>query len=330
MQQTNGFHAAMRSWVAIAAVLGGVALGGAAATATDRLHGVILGVTPQSGDVVVRHDAFGGMPSMTMPFRVVPAARARELQPGNAIDAVVDRSTEPWTLRDVTISTTQAVTAPAAHAPIVPLAVGDLVPDTPFVDQRGQPFRFSQLRGEDVVLAFIYTRCQDPRMCPLVSAKFNALQRRLGARKLHLVEVTLDPSYDRPPVLARYGATFGADPAVWTLAVGDAAPTLDFSAHFGIVAFPDPNVGIIHSENTVEIDADGRIQNMITDTSWQPDEILADIDARHRFAANPLARVLVWFANVGGTRDLVIVGAIIAALLYLIYRVARGISAKRA
>ncbi len=317
----------MKHMVVAAIVAFGIpAICAPAGAATEHLHGVILGLTPQNGQAVVRHDPFGGMPSMTMPFRIVPASRIGELQPGNAIDATVDTSTEPWTLRDVTVSTTQAVTSGVVRS-VAPLAVDDLVPDTPFVDQRGRPFRMSQLRGKDVVLAFVYTRCQDPRMCPLVSAKFNALQHKRGARALHLVAVTLDPSYDRPPVLARYGTMFGADPAVWTLAVGDAAPTLDFAARFGIVTFPDPNVGIIHSENTVEITPDGRIANMFADTTWQPDEILADIDARHRLAESPFARV---FAALRGIGDLAGVLAIVAALGYLAARVARGILTKRA
>jgi len=312
--------------IAAIVALGIPAICAPAGAATEHLHGVILGLTPQNGQAVVRHDPFGGMPSMTMPFRIVPASRVGELQPGNTIDATVDTSTEPWTLRDVTVSTTQRVTSGAVRS-VAPLAVGDLVPDTPFFDQRGRPFRMSQLRGKDVVLAFIYTRCQDPHMCPLVSAKFNALQHKRGTRAVHLVEVTLDPSYDRPPVLARYGTMFGADPAVWTLAVGDAVPTLDFAARFGIVTFPDANAGIIHSENTVEITPDGRIANMFADTSWQPDDILADIDARHRLADRPFARVFAAFRGIG---DLAGVLAIVAALGYLAARVARGIRAKRA
>ena len=319
----------IRRWAAIALALAGLAIPRLAGAATEHLHGVILGLTPQSGQAVVRHDAFGSMPAMTMPFRVMPRARMRELQPGNTIDATVDTSTDPWTLRDIVVATTQTVAAPPLSH-VTPLVLGDVVPDTPFVDQRGRTFRFSQLRGGDVVLAFVYTRCQDPHMCPLVSAKFNALQRTRGPRRLHLVEVTLDPSYDRPPVLERYGAMFGADPRVWTLAVGDAQPTLDFAARFGIVAVPDPNIGIIHSENTVEIDPDGRIQNMRTDVGWQPNEILADIDARHALAANPFMRVATNVSALRGFGDLALGLALVVALAYALIRLARGIFAKRA
>lgn len=289
---------------------------------TTRIHGIVLSVTPQTGEAIVRHDPFGGMPSMAMPFRVVPRARATELLPGNEIEATVDTGTDPWSLHNIAIVTTRSIAAPS-KAHIVPLSVGDTVPETPFLDQSGRPFRLSMLRGQDVVLAFIYTRCQDPQMCPLISAHFNLLQRKLGARAAHLVEVTLDPSYDRPPVLARYARTFGADSRRWTIAVGDAQATLDFAARFGIVVFPDPTQGIIHSENTVEIGPDGVIRAMFPDATWQPDAILADIDARRAASdAGPRARI----DEVGyGALALVIV----AALGYLSFRVARRIALAR-
>jgi protein SCO1/2 len=311
---------------------------GMAVAKAERVHGLVLAVTPNDGQAIVRHDAFGSMPAMTMPFRVVPRAQLGTLQAGNTIDGIVDTSTEPWTLRDVRVSTTQAVTSDSPLRRVVPVSVGDLVPDTPFVDQTGRPFRFSQLRGEDALLAFVYTRCRDPRMCPLISAKFHALAERIGARRMHLVEVTLDPSYDRPPVLARYGKMFGADPRVWTLAVGDAEPTLDFAARFGITAFPDQDAGNIHAENTVEIGPDGRIRSMITETSWQPDEIIADVDNSHGTASNPFARLDLWLSRTAvavcgnnvaafsGLGDLAVVLLIVAAFGYLLFRVARGIA----
>jgi cytochrome oxidase Cu insertion factor (SCO1/SenC/PrrC family) len=311
---------------------------GMAVAKAERVHGLVLAVTPKDGQAIIRHDAFGSMPAMTMPFTVVPRAQLGTLQAGNTIDATVDTSTEPWTLRNLTVSTTQAVTSGSPLRRVVPVNVGDLVPDTPFLDQTGRPFRFSQLRGQDALLAFIYTRCQDPRMCPLISAKFHALQQRLGTRRMHLVEVTLDPSYDRPAVLDRYGKMFGANPRAWTLAVGDAEPTLNFAAQFGITAFPDQDSGIIHAENTVEIGPDGRIRSMITETSWEPDQILADVDNSHGEASNPLARFDLWLSRTAvamcgnnvaafsGLGDFAVVLLIVASFGYLLFRVARGIA----
>ena len=310
----------------------------ATAQAAQRLHGVVLAVTPKTGEVIVRHDPFGSMPAMTMPFRILPRSRAAQLQPGAEIDAVVDTKTEPWTLSNVTSTSAAPLTQDSSPLRrVLPLKIGDRVPDTPFLDQRGRPFRFSDLRGQYVVLSFIYTRCQDARMCPLISAKFRQLQDQLGARKAHLVEVTLDPTYDRPPVLARYAKVFGANPARWSLVVGDAEPTLDFAARFGITTFPDPHIGIIHAENTVIIDADGRVRTMITETSWLPRELLAQIDADRGLASNPIDRLNLWLssaavavcgnsvAGFSGLTDLAIVLAIVGALAYLLYRLARKI-----
>ena len=316
---------------------------GVAGANAERLHGLVLAVTPQDGQAIVRHNAFGTMPAMTMSFQVVPRTELGTLQPGSTIDATVDTSTEPWTLRDVKVGATRTLANDGNPLRrIVPLRVGDVVPDIPFYDQTGRPFRFSDLRGQDAVLSFIYTRCRDPRMCPLISAKFAALQQRIGKRRLHLVEVTLDPNYDRPPVLARYAKTYGANPQHWTLAVGDTDATLDFASRFGITNFPDRNIGIIHDENTVEIAPDGRIRSMITTTSWQPDEIIADIDNSRGVASNPLERFDLWLshaavavcgnsvASFSGLSDLALVLLIIGTGTYVIVRVARSIFAKSA
>ncbi len=308
------------------------------ASAATRLHGVVLAVTPKTGQAIVRHDAFGAMPAMTMPFRIVPRQRAAQLQAGATIDADVDTKTEPWTLSNVSSTSAQSLTTDTSPLRrVTPLHLGDVVPDTPFVDQTGKPFRFSQLRGQDVVLSFIYTRCADARMCPLISAKFARLQELAGKRNMHLVEVTLDPAFDRPPVLARYAQAFRADPKRWSLVVGDAEPTLNFAAQLGITAFPDPSVGIIHAENTVSIDRRGRIAAMNTGNDWLPDGLLADIDARNGAASNPLARLNLWLSNgfvalcgnsvagFSGLADLAVVIVIFSALAYLVYRVARKI-----
>ena len=109
------------------------------------------------------------------------------------------------------------------------------------------------------------------------------------------------------------------------MAVGDAQPTLDFAARFGIAAFPDPVAGIIHSENTVEIAPDGTIRAMIPDAAWQPDQILADIDASRAADADPLARIEL---ALGGDGPLVLIVVLVAAAAYLGFRFGRRIFAK--
>jgi len=305
-----------------------------------KLHGVILAVQEKQGQVVVRHDPFHGMPAMTMPFKVVPASRLATLSPGNAIDATVDTSTEPWTLKGIRVAGETDLTSTSVMRRVDILQVGDRVPDaTPFVNQTGTPFTFKQLAGQNVVMAFVYTRCQDPRMCPLISAKFSQLQKLVDYRT-HLVEVSLDPSYDQPAVLTRYAHQFQADPAKWTLLTGDPNTVLDFAAKFGVTALADPRVGIIHSEDTVLLGRDGRIADTVTTTSWQPNEIVAELDAQDKLLSNPLARFDLMLSRAAsaicgnavgsfsGLRDLVAVLLIFGAFGYILYRIARKIFAE--
>jgi cytochrome oxidase Cu insertion factor (SCO1/SenC/PrrC family) len=238
------------------------------AAASEHLTGIVL-TPPSPGQVLIHHESFGGMPAMTMSFRVPAQAR---LNPGDQIGADVDRSSEPWSLAQIT---TQAVQSVAAAAPPPPLArVGDRVPDAAFVDQRGRPLSLHTLRGAPLAISFIYTRCGDAKMCPLVLAKFHALQQHLPAHAAR-VEISLDPVYDRPPILARYAAAFGADAARWHLLTGDPKTVLDLAARFGFLEQAAGPVQIVHSERLAIVGSDGRIVRFFDDAAWTTHDVLA-------------------------------------------------------
>lgn len=274
---------------------------------------------------------------MTMPFRVAPAQTLAMLRAGQTFDATVNMKTEPWTLEKIRVVGATDLTAPDYLRKVDVLTTGSTLPQsTPFIDQSGKPFTFANLAGQDVVVAFIYTRCQDPRMCPLISAKFSALQKVIDP-KTHLVEVTLDPAYDTPAVLTRYARQFQADPAKWTLLTGDPNTVLDFAAQLGVTALPDPRSGLIHTEDTAIVGRDGKILDTVVTTAWEPDEIVAEIRAQENLASNPIARFDLFLSrtasaicgsatgNFSGLRDLLVVLAIFAAFGYVLFRIARRI-----
>jgi hypothetical protein len=173
-----------------------------------------------------------------------------------------------------------------------------------------------------------------------VSADLEHLSRAADA--LHLVELTLDPSYDQPSVLARYGARFGADPEHWTLGTGDPGTVLDFEARFGLDPFADPRVGLIHTERTVLIGPDGKIVDFIDQAGWSADDVTARLRAVESRSFNPLARLDFELskaavavcgnrvAGFSGLGDLAIVLAIIGAAGWLLQRLARKIFAAQA
>jgi protein SCO1/2 len=159
-----------------------------------------------------------------------------------------------------------------------PLAVGDSVPDAVFVDQRGRSVALSSLRGRAYALTFIYTRCQDAQMCPLISAKYHQVEPKLPAGTM-LVEVTLDPSYDRPPVLAKYATTFGAQPDRWLLLTGTPPGVIAFAQRFGIYEERANAQTIVHTERLAVVDRSGKIASFFEDPAWTPQQLLAALGA---------------------------------------------------
>ena len=185
-----------------------------------------------------------------------------------------------------------ALLATSAFVPL--LHEGDAVPSLPLVDQSGRAFSFERFRCDAVVLSFIYTRCADPRMCPLVSAKFEQLQRRIGAAPIRLVELTLDPRFDTPAVLRRYGRAFGQDPARWTLATGAPATLDELAARMGVASEWTKPGTLVHTEALIVLDGNGVVNRIVDGNSWTPDDVLALAGAAAGERPAPLAQIVLW------------------------------------
>ena len=215
------------------------------------------------------------------------------------------------------------------------LKLGDQLPSTTFLDQTGKPFSFAAWHGKYVVLSFIYTRCKDARECPLTSIKMGQLQSRLGD-DARLAEITLDPEYDRPNVLAEYAKTYHFRRV--QLLTGDPNAVMDFAAELGVSAFQDPQLGFIHDENTTIVDPAGKLVELIAENSWTPDQIAAVIAHDENRPSNPIARLDLALseaavavcgnsvAGFSGLLDLGVVLIIVVAGGWIVFRVARTIA----
>jgi protein SCO1/2 len=335
----------VRILVLLGAVVGFcIAAFGPASAHETSFRGLVLATLPAKGEIVIRHEALFGAPPAITTFKI-SARDARAVRVGSAIEATADADSTPWTVSDVHSVGNEALTglpagdeAPQILRNVHHVVIGEYAPATQLVDERGAPFSLRDLRGQAVVMAFVYTRCRDARECPLISSRFHELQEKVRGTPLHLVLVTLDPAYDRPAVLARYGRNYGEDPARWTLATGDPDTVLDFAAQFDVTAFPDQRVGLIHPERTVILDRYGAIRELIDEGAWTPDEILAAVAHDERLASNPFERLDLWLssaavsvcgnavAGFSGFTDLLTVIAIAAFFSFLLWRVGRTIA----
>ena len=194
------------------------------------------------------------------------------------------------------MTTPPAIVAPAPGRYVPVLAEGDILAALPLRDQRGRAVTITG-DGRTTIVSFIYTRCRDARMCPLVAAKFAAMQRALPDDRIRLVTVTLDPAYDTPAVLARYGASVGADPERWTLATGNPGTIDELATRLGIVrSVPQPGV-VVHSEAAVVIDRNARIARIVDGSEWLPADLLAtarDVDGGR---VSLLSAARLWLAQ---------------------------------
>jgi protein SCO1/2 len=81
-------------------------------------------------------------------------------------------------------------------------------------DQDGRPERFEEFfRGKPSIVAFFYTRCDNPYKCSLTITKLAALQASLEERglagALKVTAITYDPEFDLPHRLRLYGSDRG-------------------------------------------------------------------------------------------------------------------------
>lgn len=98
------------------------------------------------------------------------------------------------------------------------------IPDVVLVNQDGEKVRLKKLLESDrpVVVDYIYGTCTT--ICPVLSAGFSHIQKKLGADsgKIRLVSITIDPENDTPKIMKDYLKRYGAKPG-WDFLTGTRA-----------------------------------------------------------------------------------------------------------
>jgi protein SCO1/2 len=266
-------------------------LGAAACGSSDReytLQGQILSIEPGHMQANIKHEEIKGfMAAMTMPYKVRDAKEFANLKPGDLINSTLVVVSNDAYLKNVKkvgeAPLASEAPAPAASSGFELLRPGEAVPDVPMLDQDGRKTSISALKGQTVVLTFIYTQCPLPTFCPLMDRHFVAIQDRLKGdptlSEVHLATVSFDPVIDTPPVLKKHAQQLGADLTRWTFFTGDRDDIDKFASRFGVTIARDTSdpKNITHNLRTVIIDADGKLKKTYTGNEWSPDQILADL-----------------------------------------------------
>jgi protein SCO1 len=251
-----------------------------------QVKGVIVAITEDRTEARIRHEEIPGyMAAMTMPFTVRPTNGLAGLKPRDIVTfKLVDTGDDGWieAVTKVGEEPTQEEKAGVrtVHA-TEELRVGDPVPDCVLTNQLGQTVNLTALKGRAVVITFIFTSCPFPTFCPRMSDNFEAVQNALLAdpaapKNWSLWSVTMDPETDTPSVLKSYGLRHKNDPDHWSLLTGSLRDITALGDRVGLTFWRVDNT-INHNLRTVVVDAAGRVQAIIPENKWTPEEVIAEI-----------------------------------------------------
>ncbi len=121
----------------------------------------------------------------------------------------------------------QQIGAPAKDPARIEEGARQYFTDLPLVNQDGEEVRFFSdvLRGQTVLISFIFTNCQDA--CPMITHHLSLVKAALGesmAEQVRFVSISIDPERDTPEALRKFREKTGVDglPA-WVFLTGDKA-----------------------------------------------------------------------------------------------------------
>jgi cytochrome oxidase Cu insertion factor (SCO1/SenC/PrrC family) len=164
--------------------------------------------------------------------------------------------------------------------------------DGVLLDSRGRETRLRQaLAGHVTVLAFIYTRCSDPKGCPLSMALLHDLDYVAEndpavGKALRLITVSFDPAHDTPEVMADYAAGLagqGSAEGRWLFLTArgpeELAPILEaYGQPIGAKQdAEDPFGPLTHQLRVFLIDRDGQIRNIYSLGFLDPRLVISDL-----------------------------------------------------
>ena len=258
-------------------------------------RGVIRSLGADGKSVVIKHEAISNyMDAMTMPFPVRTPSVLKGLAPGDSVtfrlrvtatDGWVDQierapSNSVPAMPPALSTNSDSTTPEIRQVPVVAIiSPGEVVPNYAFTNQLGATFDLASLRGQVVVLDFIFTRCPFPDFCPRLSRNLSALQKRLKespplTTNCHLVSLSFDPRFDTPERLTNYGKAYGADAALWSLSVASMDTVERLAGHFELYFARDVEPAQQnHNLRTVVIDRQGRLVKVFKGNQWTAEEL---------------------------------------------------------
>jgi len=252
------------------------------------LRGEVMAVNSTENLLTIKHEEIKDyMPAMTMEFSVTPGD-AEIVKVGQHIHAdLVTEGKGEFHLEKIWVEDPAKTAAIEAAAKVLVQdtvargnqayrEIGETAPTFALYDQDGRVVESTRFRGKQVLMNFVFTRCQVATMCPASVARFQQTQRlarEAGIHNLELISISLDPTYDTPGVLKTYAVARGIDTSNYSLLTGPENAIKSLLAQFGVLANFEGEL-LNHTLATVLIDEQGRIVHRVDGSRWEPAEFI--------------------------------------------------------
>ena len=260
---------------------------------TFKVKGIIRKISENENTVHIEHEEIPNyMGAMTMPFSVRDKKVFAIIRKGDEIKFklnVTDK--ESWIEKiDVTLrpkkeqsSIKNEPTHPLTSEEIMPLRVGDELPNYTLINQENEKIQLGSFRGRVLVFTFMYTRCPIPDFCPRLSQHFSDVYDTLKNINInkdwHLLSISFDPGFDTPEILKKYSKVFSADLKKWSFATGNTSIIDEMISRFGIIVRRQKAsvTDWDHNLRTVIVDPNGIIQTIYIGNMWASEKLVQDI-----------------------------------------------------
>lgn len=260
---------------------------------TFEVKGIVRKISENENKVHIEHEEIPNyMGAMTMPFLVRDKNVFEIIRKGDEIKFelnVTDK--ESWIEKiDVVLrpkreqlSIKNEPTNSLNLEEIVPLRVGDELPNYSLINQENKKIQLTSFRGRILVFTFMYTRCPIPDFCPRMSQHFREVYDALKDINInkdwHLLSISFDPDFDTPETLKNYSKAFSSDLKKWSFVTGNSSVIDNMISRFGIIV-RRPKASITdwdHNLRTVIVDPNGVIQTIYIGNLWTPETLIQDL-----------------------------------------------------
>lgn len=259
--------------VLLALLVSLLAAGCGSGTKRYEAEGVVFEVNREFRQVLIAHEDIPGlMPAMTMNFDVADPALLDTLKQGQRIRFELEFTGSSYRV----LSAEVVGEGEPGEASLDDLAkLRSPAPDFDLIDQDGAPVSLASLRGQTLLIDFIYTQCPGP--CPALTSQHVVLQRSLPEdlrERVRFVSISLDPANDTPAAMRAYAEARGADLARWSFLTGDPGAVAAVVKAFGVGSLRNADGDIEHVVATFVVDPGGRIAERFLGLDHAPEELL--------------------------------------------------------